>query len=500
MTKHGKLRCLLLLALVMALGLEALLWLRWPAREFLLRAFPRVGLDRSGKLVYFDTWSEEEARVVRILDGRRRVLKVIRRRGAVFGTPGEPDLAFSTSFADERSIPRAPLDNPRFWRHGKPEPARIPTLESLAQELNEIEMERGSDGPFWIWSVRDGKLTCRKAESGEPFVLGLGWPSRKLVGLLSVSGKSKGKKRLMWFFLNPAGAGRLVRLETEWTKGESAAPKVPAQVDVKRFPLRVMHGQVEGERVTVHAALVGRRLLVFLADGRVLADIRLPASERLMRITGADSGGWIVHLPGIPAQPHRTGIQVGIETAVGPVDLTRKRRRLRLVRPGRETVVRDVELAPARTSEYLAANVAPALDLFRPWPLVLASARIEPASDWEGHRARGIWWWRDPWFAGGAFPGWQIGCLLLALGCALLARRSARRRCATLGAARAWTAAVFLLGPFGLLWMRLSLPSLPVERVGQGLRAVHLDRCPETEAAWPEPQPTGTEIFTSPPV
>ena len=57
-----------------------------------------------------------------------------------------------------------------------------------------------------------------------------------------------------------------------------------------------------------------------------------------------------------------------------------------------------------------------------------------------------------------------------------------------------WTAAVFLLGPFGLVWMRLVLGREAIERIGGARRAVDLEASPATADPWPEPLPTGTEV------
>ena len=93
---------------------------------------------------------------------------------------------------------------------------------------------------------------------------------------------------------------------------------------------------------------------------------------------------------------------------------------------------------------------------------------------------------RDPIFAGGEALGWLALSLLASLPGAVRAHRHASRRCVSSLAVRSWAIAVFLLGPVGAIWMRLSIPWVAVENG----RAVNL----ETHE-WPEPARKGTEVF-----
>jgi hypothetical protein len=54
---------------------------------------------------------------------------------------------------------------------------------------------------------------------------------------------------------------------------------------------------------------------------------------------------------------------------------------------------------------------------------------------------------------------------------------------------------VFVLGPLGLLWMRLVLPRVRVETVGGARRAMNLDASPSTTEPWPAPVSTGIEVI-----
>jgi hypothetical protein len=153
-------------------------------------------------------------------------------------------------------------------------------------------------------------------------------------------------------------------------------------------------------------------------------------------------------------------------------------------------VAHDSTLEPTRASEWLPANLAASLALLRPLALNATSAASSLSDNWHD------WWWRDPWLAGGRYAFWLVLSFVLAGFLAWRARRSARARCATPREVRFWTAAVFLLGPIGLLWMRLVLPRVPVESVGGSRRAVNLDASPSTTAPWPDPKPLGIEVFS----
>jgi hypothetical protein len=162
---------------------------------------------------------------------------------------------------------------------------------------------------------------------------------------------------------------------------------------------------------------------------------------------------------------------------------------LQLFRVGQPPVAHESTLEPTRASEWIPANLAASLAVVRPLPLAALSAASALTENWHD------WWWRDPWLAGGSYIGWLALSLALAALCAWRARRAARERCATTRGVLFWTAAVFLLGPLGLLWMRFVLPRVPVEAVGGARRAVNLDASPSTSTPWPEPKPQGIEVF-----
>jgi hypothetical protein len=267
----------------------------------------------------------------------------------------------------------------------------------------------------------------------------------------------------------------------------------PGALDVESRPLRPYEAAGTTAEVLPHVALLERRAIVFLSDGSVFGEVDLAPGERVSSLEGADlvlSTGFVGRFFA-PSRPLPTrDVAVGMGSVLFPAHPDTVRLRLRLFRPGREAIERDVTLEPVRASEVLLANLAAAFAVLRPPPLAILSA-LSPLPSGPDE----LWWWRDPWLSGGRYPGWLVATLALAALLAWRARRDARERCATLLEVRFWTVAVLLLGPLGLLWMRLVLPRVPVEPVGQGRRAVNLESSPSASAPWPEPAREGIEVF-----
>jgi hypothetical protein len=257
-------------------------------------------------------------------------------------------------------------------------------------------------------------------------------------------------------------------------------------------PLRPLAAPDPTRRDTAFVVQVEDELLVFLADGSVIGRAELAAGERATGSTGGDAQSNVLVVAGGLEQPWGN-LMVGVRSSLFPTHPHTRHVRLRLFRPGRPPVEHDVVLEPGRATEILWGHGIAALALFRPLPLVAASALSPLPSDEDDAYA---WWWRDPWLSGGRYAGWLLATLALAALLAWRARRAARERCATALEVHVWTAAVFLLGPVGLLWMRLVLPRLPVEPVGGARRAVHLERSPSSSAPWPEPAREGIEVFS----
>jgi len=174
-----------------------------------------------------------------------------------------------------------------------------------------------------------------------------------------------------------------------------------------------------------------------------------------------------------------------------PIHPARGTARVRVFRRDHPMLQKDIEIRPESAAEHAAATLRGSVTLPLPFPVAMASFFSAPPRTWDELYS---WSVRDPLFAGGTSIGWLLLSLVLACACAWFARKQARMRCATERAVRFWTAAVFLLGPLGLVWMRLVLGRESIERIGGARRAVDLEASPATSEPWPEPLPTGTEV------
>ncbi len=516
-----RIRSLLLLILLGTVLLEALALVRTPLLQAVHRAYPFVALDEDARVLYYDTRLERgasgEARLVRVLDETRNAPGTVGVGSAETLPPlpfGNPGVWFGT---------RIDFDRPRFLRdlyRGEERFVPYTALESLARNtLNAVERRRRGlpdevvleSGerlrPPIEWQVEENRLVCRETASGRA-VAGLG-PNGYARGEHSNEGERFGRIAVGPIRTEPGvsmAADRIPPLLLDRdartihgisvAKEEGSIPADSVEPVALTIDTRPLH-PAAADAVTAtrpYASIVGRHVLVFLEDGSVIADFEMEPNEE----AGSFSNALVVQLEGSPGMYVTTGERrrpptaaVGLQTALLPAAPGTARRRLRLFRPGHTHVVHDIALTPTRATEVALANLTAAFALLRPPPLAIASALSPLPAD-----RRETWWWRDPWLAGGRYAGWLVASLALAGFCAWRGRRAARERCATVREVRLWTAAVFLLGPVGLLWMRFVLPRVPVEAVGGARRAVNLDASPSTSAPWPEPKPLGIEVFS----
>ncbi len=517
-------RSVLLLVLVGTLALEGIAWLRVPLTSLVHATYPTTGIASDGSVVYYDHERVREGErmvdVFRFLDEGRRVFET-RRDFANLVLPGD-------RWSSRAGWKRLEFEYPHFlvgalsrrlafagssWGSGGAAP-----LEALARVLNVEEgARRGISphraphqvmssplGPGWSvelpprlfieWTAEAGRLVCREASSGrvlaglgpDGFVAGDGGADGARFGTLIGFHSDTGS----WSMID-AASRCLVVVSAPTDAKASVDSKEPLEAGVELRPLRPWDGVDDGARkVTASIARLDGEHLLFFDDGAVFVRFELEPEEIVTGVSGARA---LMKVRGSVAwEPDRAiaHLDVGIETELAPAPPGVERRRFRLFRPGQPPVERDVRLEPARPSEILPANFAASLALLRPFPLNAASAASALPKRWNA------WWWRDPWLAGGSYPGWLLLSLGLAAFCAGRARRGARERCATRREVHLWTAAVFLLGPVGLLWMKLVLPRVPVEAVGGARRAVNLDASPSTAAPWPEPKPLGIEVLS----
>ncbi|MGQ0612596.1 MAG: hypothetical protein ACT4PV_02440 [Planctomycetaceae bacterium] len=523
---RSRLRATLLLLLLGALLLEAVVWLRMPMVELLQRAYPQVGLDHDGKILFFEIERRDRrVRVVRILDSRRRLLES-------FDLDPERTLAtrVATHAARFHQRPNRWFENPLFLPRARtphPQgPATPSPLEILAADtLNYYEeVRRGirshanrsrivllDDRPPLLpirWAVENDRLVCRETATGH-VVAGFG-PGGYTRGEGGGEGAGFGPLATDPILLAPDSRNalgilllgreeeRVIHLsiaeEQRADGGTPADSPEPLLLEIESRPLRAIEpgAPVSGE--VTYAALRNDGLLFFRADGAVPARVELSPGERILAIHGASSVGreGLRDAPyATPRAAPATPAPIVLHTLLEPTHPAGERMRLRLLRPGEPAVTHEVLLEPARAGEQMLANLAASLALLRPAPLALASS-LSPLPE----NASELLWWRDPWLSGGRFTGWLLASLALAAACAWRARRTARERCSTTRRARLWTAAVLLLGPLGLLWMRFVLPRVPVAAVGGARRAVDLDASPSSAAPWPDPQPLGIEVIS----
>jgi hypothetical protein len=103
-------------------------------------------------------------------------------------------------------------------------------------------------------------------------------------------------------------------------------------------------------------------------------------------------------------------------------------------------------------------------------------------------------WLTDPLYAGAGELGTLALCVALGAVCAARARAVAREQRPS--AANAWALAGLVLGPVGLVWMRLVEPRRAVRACGCGVRrAVSVEACPACAAPWPVAASRGDEVF-----
>ncbi len=519
---RSRVRSLLLLLLLGAILLETLALVRPLLFRAVHRAYPQVGLGEDGRVLYYDAHIERgpdgETRAVYSLDESRNDAETLRLgsaeamarlsfHGPGLGGAGSFDFDRPLSFMAE--LRRAPGD--RFVPYPPLDSSVKGTLNAVERRRRLLpDEERLASGerkpPPIEWRVEENRLVCRETASGRA-VAGLG-PDGYARGERADEGERFGQIALGPFFATTRAFTRADqvplflfdrdarKIHVISVKEEASVPSDSVEPVALAIETRPLHPFQPGKGETAtwpYASVVDRHVLVFFEDGSVIADIEMEPNERAATILNAlavrseADGGYYISFS--ERRRRQSNAAVGMQTALYPQPPDGERRRLRLFRPGQPAIVHDVVLAPTRAGEVFLANLTASLALLRPPPLVVASA-LSPLPSVRR------WWWREPWLAGGSYPGWLVLSLALAAFLAWRARRAARERCATVRAVRFWTAAVFLLGPLGFLWMRLVLPRVPVESVGGARRAVNLDASPATSEPWPDPEPQGIEVFS----
>ncbi len=477
--RRGPVSRLLLLGILGLIALEGALWARSSLSWALQWTLPRYGLDAEGEVRTWD-WTSEGG-IVELDDAR----DVVRRWPL-----DQQDEAPSTSLrvqgslrGEDDTLAYEQFDDPRFLVGARRARRSASWADPVATALYAEQRRRAGEGTIDYrklprWSFVGGLFLCQRG-------VGLG-----VEAWVGPDGFHEGEP--------PGGAARFPPEATlfgyEILRGPWVAtvlgtndsyvlrldrdPEVPSlepiRLDVERRAFVPYEGPLSGPP----AVVAHGRSYWLLDETHGLLALRALAGDEYVpsRTYGyAPATG-----PG------------GLETWIVPQHPTRYGARLRYFdMDGRERVG-EARLEPVDLKEKLPAAAMGLLGVLRP-PVLNAWAFLS-----EGPRSRGAmnrWWWRDPFFSSRSCAGWFVASLALGIVMALLGWRSARRRVPTRAAQLCWVAAAFLLGPLGLLWMKLAIGRTAVLPVGDGKRAVNLERTPDNPAPWPEPERTGAEVF-----
>ena len=491
---RSTLRPLLLLVFALALLLEGLLWARTVATRVHLYAYPRICMNEAGVVTY---WEWRERGLLVQYDAQRRVVRRWPQTIRLWQDPGNPESGgwFRARLRLERHWSAARrLDTPRFLWGERSQP---PHYQLLLESLNRLEARRRGatltlrhQNGVWrgvsrmpvVWQWAEGRIVCRDTESDE-ILAGFG-PDGYRGGAAGAAGARFGDVRLFLVdapvegktpprtFVFHENPDRLHFVEFGAREDEGSIPSDSRDVLEVRYSSRTLDARLEILRTGAGVGLVilGDELVLMDSAGEILARSPHVPGERIIRM------GSFVRFEQFDGR-------LGVATVLPPLHPTGGRVRMRIFRHAQSTVVKDVEMEPVTAGENARVALLGALTLLRPLPLDALSFLSAPP---ETGKEMGAWWWRDPFLAGGRSAGWPLLSLVVALLCAWRARSQARKRRGTPGAVRFWTAAAFVLGPVGLVWMRLVVPRFPVV----GGRAVDQ----ETEP-WPEPERVGTEVF-----
>jgi len=280
-------------------------------------------------------------------------------------------------------------------------------------------------------------------------------------------------------------ADRIVEIEFG---GQEIGAGVPTGVDatVRVIPLSPVPADRKAEQAKVQATYSSTRALAVDTEGLVWADVRASADERIVDARVAyDSRRFDRTAPLSFVTTSRVETGDPLVAAV----------RYRAGTLGQAPQTWNLAWPVAGAGEHALVALACVPAVLRPLPLTAASFLSGAPDDGESGSS---WWWRDPVLAGQRRPLVLAANVLLAAVCAFVAWRVARVHCATLRAAKAWTLVAFLLGPLGLLLLRLLAVRALAETIGAGRRSLALETCPATVTPWPAPARTGREIFVDP--
>lgn len=368
--------------------------------------------------------------------------------------------------------------------------------QRLTGQLNLCQMyrlPRDRYPPPLIWKYEHGRFVCRTRATGA-VVAGFG-PDGYATGSGAVEGgRFEETYRLNVRVLGDADEKRAVTLTRPGDDGWYQIRFSAASTKALDRPMPV---HVAWQRIAVHfigsatlSLKEGLTSLALVRDAGGLA-VRLNEGEKVTLIRAPFDPSRETILRGWFRSTEQ-GLRVGTIGIVSPAHPAFATYRVRVLREDQPPIIRDIVVRPETVLEHTIAGFGGLVALARPLPLVLASYFADAPRDFE---AMTSWWWLDPWFSGRRMTGWLVAALVLAALLGWWARRQALRRCASMRAVHFWTAVAVLLGPLGVIWMRLTVPWAVVEPVGDGVRAVNREATPRNDAPWPAPAAVGTEVF-----
>ena len=491
MTTRRSLR-LAIVALVAGFGfLEALTWARLGALALLVGKFPTAAVTSDGTPLFykwgshsdllhsrFDTWTLEGTS-----SGVRYLEPATYRWGEVDSREEESDSPARRSvmwtFGHEAFLSHAPFDdslnvaawlNWGSWRsYDYSIPSNLP--------------------PHATWSFASGQFLARTDDGGVRAVVGPGGaaPTLAEAGTVGRFGRLLRLERDVPSDNDTVELAHLLLDKDAWQVIEitQRSAQVPAGIVVKVHSIPV-HPAVAG------TAFAGERpFIVWSADSALAIDRRGSIWASVTTQPDAGPGHALAYLSdSSSAEPKwvlqlYNGLRLGDPLAAG----TRIQRQVF----GESALSTwDLVWRPTGSAQKWLAALACVPAVLRPSPLATTSFLSAAPTDDEGGSS---WWWLDPVLAGQRRPIVLAANALLAALCAWLAWRIARVHCATASAAKATALVGLVLGPLGLLLIRLLVVRAPSERIGAGRRSLLLDTCPATDTLWSEPARTGREII-----
>lgn len=481
----GGLRCALWTAVVLAVCMESLLWMRTVAAIPVLEELHRAGFDAEGRLG--------------VGSAQRGLVRV-----------ANPALAESPVGTSER------------WVEGRDDASwrGAPAIRVMCAWLSSGALPSlGVAGPG-PWTFEDGRFVRRDAATGA-VVATLGpdgsvagspppgaarWDATDLViptypWQLTETLEDGTQKYVTGRLIADQSTGTVTLVSNAMDRSRQSAGPLAGnrELDVRTF---APHAP-EGRPVRLHVG--GQRwggLVESGFQGSGLEGLLIPfdAGGDLVVMDGA--GRERVRIPDA-GRARRTMIPTYSRVGAADFEFVLVAESLRVDRVTLDGWASDAEgnlvrsqvvLLPRESEGVTAALLAGVPSLLHSPALNVVSALGPEPANFEELFGR---FWLHPHVTGLAGIPWLVGSIVVGLLCALRARRVARVQGATRTEVRRWFLVAAVLGPVALILQRLFLrrshaePCLSCRKP----RPVHLDTCESCGTPWPPPEPTGIELI-----